>query len=50
MIVVIGDALPDREVVGHIGRRRPDAPAPVLDVTGTFDRPGRRGSGWGPCW
>jgi rfaE bifunctional protein nucleotidyltransferase chain/domain len=39
-IVVIGDALLDRDVVGRVERICPDAPAPVFEESHAFDRPG----------
>jgi D-beta-D-heptose 7-phosphate kinase/D-beta-D-heptose 1-phosphate adenosyltransferase len=39
-IVVVGDALLDRDVDGSVRRLSPDGPAPVLDETSTMDRPG----------
>jgi D-beta-D-heptose 7-phosphate kinase / D-beta-D-heptose 1-phosphate adenosyltransferase len=39
-LLVIGDALLDRDVEGSIGRRAPDAPVPVLDETRARVRPG----------
>jgi rfaE bifunctional protein nucleotidyltransferase chain/domain len=39
-IVVIGDALLDRDVVGQVERICPDAPAPVFEESHAFDRPG----------
>jgi D-beta-D-heptose 7-phosphate kinase / D-beta-D-heptose 1-phosphate adenosyltransferase len=42
-LVVVGDALLDRDVDGSVGRLCPDAPAPVLDEESTVDRPGGAG-------
>jgi D-beta-D-heptose 7-phosphate kinase/D-beta-D-heptose 1-phosphate adenosyltransferase len=42
-IVVIGDVLLDRTVDGTSDRLCPDAPVPVLDVTGTIETPGGAG-------
>ena len=39
-LVVIGDALLDRDVDGRVERLAPDAPVPVLDETGAGIRPG----------
>jgi len=39
-LVVLGDALLDRDVEGAADRLCPDAPAPVLTETGAVDRPG----------
>lgn len=39
-LVVVGDALLDRDVVGQVERICPDAPAPVFEETQAFDRPG----------
>lgn len=42
-VVVIGDALLDVDVEGTVDRLCPDAPAPVLAVTGEQTRPGGAG-------
>lgn len=42
-VVVVGDALLDRDVEGTVTRLCPDAPAPVLDERATVDRPGGAG-------
>lgn len=42
-LVVVGDTLLDTDVEGHAHRLAPDAPAPVLDVTGEHHRPGGAG-------
>ena len=42
-VVVVGDALLDRDVDGRVARVCPDAPAPVLDVDSVFTRPGGAG-------
>ncbi len=42
-IVVVGDALLDVEIEGTASRLTPDAPAPVVDVTGESVRPGGAG-------
>jgi rfaE bifunctional protein nucleotidyltransferase chain/domain/rfaE bifunctional protein kinase chain/domain len=42
-LVVLGDLLLDRDVLGTVGRVCPDAPAPVLDVTTEAARPGGAG-------
>src|ERR1700712_3868491 len=42
-IVVVGDLLLDRDVVGRIDRIAPDAPVPVLDVTSVRETPGGAG-------
>ncbi|WP_432511426.1 PfkB family carbohydrate kinase [Kineococcus sp. SYSU DK001] len=39
-VVVVGDALLDREVVGSSTRLAPDAPVPVVDVEQTRESPG----------
>jgi D-beta-D-heptose 7-phosphate kinase / D-beta-D-heptose 1-phosphate adenosyltransferase len=39
-VVVVGDALLDRDLVGEVRRVAPDAPAPVLDVSSRVSRPG----------
>jgi rfaE bifunctional protein nucleotidyltransferase chain/domain/rfaE bifunctional protein kinase chain/domain len=39
-LVVVGDALLDRDVRGTVGRLAPEAPAPVLDAAGEVTRPG----------
>lgn len=43
MIVVLGDVLLDVDMDGTVDRLCPDAPVPVLDVTGRTDRPGGAG-------
>ncbi|MEV4489567.1 PfkB family carbohydrate kinase [Micromonospora coxensis] len=42
-LVVVGDALLDRDVDGLVSRVCPDAPVPVLDERGATDRPGGAG-------
>src|SRR5690554_3279982 len=42
-VVVVGDVVLDREVLGRVDRISPDAPAPVLDVTATRTGPGAAG-------
>ncbi len=42
-LVVVGDALLDEDVEGVSTRLAPDAPAPVVDVTGDHRRPGGAG-------
>jgi rfaE bifunctional protein nucleotidyltransferase chain/domain/rfaE bifunctional protein kinase chain/domain len=42
-IVVVGDALLDRDVDGHSTRLSPDAPVPVVDVDDVFASPGGAG-------
>lgn len=42
-LVVVGDALLDRDVAGAVGRVAPDAPVPVLDERSATDRPGGAG-------
>ncbi|MHA6792131.1 PfkB family carbohydrate kinase [Pseudonocardia bannensis] len=42
-VVVVGDAMLDVDVDGHSDRLCPDAPAPVLNVTGETTRPGGAG-------
>jgi D-beta-D-heptose 7-phosphate kinase/D-beta-D-heptose 1-phosphate adenosyltransferase len=42
-VVVVGDSLLDRDVVGRVERLCPDAPAPVVDVEATRSRPGGAG-------
>src|SRR5690606_4031037 len=39
-LVVVGDLLLDRDVVGTVTRLCPDAPVPVLDEERTLERPG----------
>ena len=42
-LVVVGDALLDRDVEGRVRRLAPDAPVPVVDQTGMHVRPGGAG-------
>ncbi|MEP6696061.1 MAG: D-glycero-beta-D-manno-heptose 1-phosphate adenylyltransferase [Pseudonocardiales bacterium] len=42
-IVIVGDTLLDRDLIGTADRLCPDAPAPVVDVTGQDSRPGGAG-------
>lgn len=42
-IVVVGDALMDRDVEGHVERLAPDAPVPVVDDPVQRSRPGGAG-------
>ncbi|GHB56374.1 bifunctional protein HldE [Streptomyces cirratus] len=42
-LVVVGDALLDEDIEGVATRLSPDAPAPVVDVTGERRRPGGAG-------
>jgi len=42
-LVVLGDALLDRDVEGSATRLAPDAPVPVVDVRAVVDRPGGAG-------
>jgi D-beta-D-heptose 7-phosphate kinase/D-beta-D-heptose 1-phosphate adenosyltransferase len=42
-ITVVGDCLLDVDLTGVAGRLSPDAPVPVVDVTGTVDRAGGAG-------
>ncbi|TDC71155.1 bifunctional heptose 7-phosphate kinase/heptose 1-phosphate adenyltransferase [Micromonospora sp. KC606] len=42
-LVVVGDALLDRDVDGTVSRVCPDAPVPVLDERAATDRPGGAG-------
>ena len=42
-IVVVGDALLDRDVEGSVERLAPDAPVPVLEESGILPRPGGAG-------
>ncbi|MFJ4775691.1 D-glycero-beta-D-manno-heptose 1-phosphate adenylyltransferase [Streptomyces sp. NPDC088762] len=42
-LVVVGDALLDRDVQGVVDRLAPDAPVPVVDVTADLSRPGGAG-------
>ncbi|WP_448073886.1 PfkB family carbohydrate kinase [Georgenia yuyongxinii] len=42
-VVVVGDAILDVDVDGRVERLCPDAPVPVLDVTGTRESPGGAG-------
>jgi rfaE bifunctional protein kinase chain/domain/rfaE bifunctional protein nucleotidyltransferase chain/domain len=39
-VVVVGDALLDRDVRGHVARLAPDAPVPVVDEREVITRPG----------
>lgn len=39
-LLVVGDALLDRDVVGQVERLAPDAPVPVVDERTVHDRPG----------
>jgi rfaE bifunctional protein nucleotidyltransferase chain/domain/rfaE bifunctional protein kinase chain/domain len=39
-VVVVGDALLDRDVFGSVDRLCPDAPAPVIEELETVERPG----------
>ena len=42
-LLVVGDALLDRDVVGSVDRVCPDAPVPVVDVREVSERPGGAG-------
>jgi rfaE bifunctional protein nucleotidyltransferase chain/domain/rfaE bifunctional protein kinase chain/domain len=42
-LVVVGDALLDRDLDGHVQRVSPDAPVPVVDDATVSDRPGGAG-------
>ncbi|MDP9393881.1 MAG: hypothetical protein M3Q27_06300, partial [Actinomycetota bacterium] len=42
-VVVVGDVLLDRDLLGTVERVTPDAPAPVLDVSDDRPRPGGAG-------
>ncbi|BBH70848.1 bifunctional protein HldE [Actinoplanes sp. OR16] len=42
-LVIVGDALLDRDVDGSVRRIAPDAPAPVLDEESSRERPGGAG-------
>jgi rfaE bifunctional protein nucleotidyltransferase chain/domain/rfaE bifunctional protein kinase chain/domain len=42
-VVVLGDCLLDRDVIGHVERVCPDAPVPVVDVDRVWARPGGAG-------
>jgi D-beta-D-heptose 7-phosphate kinase / D-beta-D-heptose 1-phosphate adenosyltransferase len=42
-LVVVGDALLDRDVDGSVRRLSPDGPVPVLDEESTVERPGGAG-------
>ncbi|MEW2386660.1 PfkB family carbohydrate kinase [Micromonospora sp. NPDC047707] len=42
-LVIVGDALLDRDVAGTVSRVCPDAPVPVLDERSATDRPGGAG-------
>jgi D-beta-D-heptose 7-phosphate kinase/D-beta-D-heptose 1-phosphate adenosyltransferase len=42
-LVVVGDGLLDRDVLGTVERVAPDAPVPVVDVERTRERPGGAG-------
>lgn len=43
-LLVIGDTLLDRDIVGQVERVCPDAPVPVVDVTAVRERPGGAGA------
>jgi bifunctional ADP-heptose synthase (sugar kinase/adenylyltransferase) len=45
LLVVVGDLLLDREVLGSVDRLCPEAPVPVLRETSILDRPGGAGLG-----
>ena len=42
-VVVVGDVVLDRDLLGHADRLCPDAPAPVVDVTTVRSGPGGAG-------
>ena len=42
-LVVVGDALLDRDLEGTVERLSPDAPVPVVDAPVTRSRPGGAG-------
>jgi D-beta-D-heptose 7-phosphate kinase/D-beta-D-heptose 1-phosphate adenosyltransferase len=42
-LVIVGDALLDRDLVGTVTRMAPDAPVPVIDVSAGTSRPGGAG-------
>ena len=42
-LLVLGDALLDRDVTGTVDRVAPDAPVPVVEVARTRQRPGGAG-------
>ena len=42
-VVVVGDVVLDRDIDGRVERLSPDAPVPVVDVTGTRESPGGAG-------
>ncbi|HYY12719.1 MAG TPA: PfkB family carbohydrate kinase, partial [Kineosporiaceae bacterium] len=42
-VLVVGDALLDRDVLGTVDRVAPDAPVPVVEVERTRERPGGAG-------
>ncbi|HEX5996023.1 MAG TPA: PfkB family carbohydrate kinase [Jiangellales bacterium] len=42
-VVVIGDVVLDRDIVGRADRLSPDAPVPVVDIDGVRERPGAAG-------
>jgi D-beta-D-heptose 7-phosphate kinase/D-beta-D-heptose 1-phosphate adenosyltransferase len=42
-LVIVGDLMLDREVLGTVDRVCPEAPVPVLDQTQVLDRPGGAG-------
>ncbi len=42
-LVIVGDALLDRDLVGSVSRMAPDAPVPVIDVASGTSRPGGAG-------
>ncbi|MCU1379672.1 MAG: putative bifunctional cytidylyltransferase/PfkB-family carbohydrate kinase [Acidimicrobiales bacterium] len=43
VVVVVGDALIDRDIDGDVNRVSPDAPVPVVDARGVRSRPGGAG-------
>jgi len=42
-LLVVGDAMLDRDVLGAVERVAPDAPVPVVEVERTLERPGGAG-------
>jgi D-beta-D-heptose 7-phosphate kinase/D-beta-D-heptose 1-phosphate adenosyltransferase len=42
-LVVVGDVLLDRDIIGTVDRRSPEAPVPIVSGTHAVDRPGGAG-------
>lgn len=43
LVVVVGDVLLDRDIIGTVDRLSPEAPVPIVSDTRTVDRPGGAG-------